>query len=928
MNRLSFIFIISFSLILPSLLFTGTTGKISGRVIDKDTGDPLPMTNIVVVGTSRGAVSDLEGYFTILQLPPGTYSVKATMMGFETIIITNVKVTVDLTTTLRFKLKPGVVDLGTEVTVVADRPIMQKDVTSSSHHLSAETIKNMPTITSISDLIAIQPGVVGQGLHINVRGGRTGEVLTIVDGMGVRDPLYSQASRTTHEQVTGFSNNPVDELATRSGGINIPTNAIAQVEVITGGFNAEYGEAMSGIVNVVTKEGGTKLTGRLMYLTDDLGQGEFQNYYRNGTGLRAYSQNTDRFEFSLGGPEPITSYFLPLLGIRLPIRGVSFFISCTANFTDVTSAWDIPYYAPTGENRSDELHDTIFGIPLWFKYGNRMDNNYNSLSNLSIRFSPNYKLVLSYQADNSWYDEYNHAFKNIPENFWQREESSKKISLKWSHTLSSKSFYEFIVGYYQSDFLFTPGGMIPPEVYELWDSLDGVPGDDDGANALDDDHDGFYDRGYPARGTWNERTVNQVTAKTDFTSQLHRHHQLKAGIELNTYKMYKGEIKYPSSYHPDDILDSGPWPEYGIFRDFYTTYPTTGSFYIQDKIEYETLIVNAGFRFDLQIPGKQINEKVESGNKVPGTDLKFKKTFNPRLGISHPITEYDKLYFQYGRFTKSVDWRFLFLQDTQTSGAYKLYGNPNLSSEELTQYEVGIVHAFNDVLSLKLTGFFKDYSGLINTEVRGTLGNTYSVYVNRDYGSARGFEVSVEKRYSHYIQGNASYTYTYAMGKSSSYRQGYDYSYQGSTIPIREWPLDWDIRHVANLYLDFRVMKGQAPILFGRRIIDNWGINIVWRIETGKPYTPAGDAATQFTTRNSERTPYRTWVNVKINKDFTSWGIRYSFITEINNLLNRRNVRAVNTVTGDAIGLGRERDINPSAYTPGRNVLVGLAVEW
>jgi len=746
--------------------------------------------------------------------------------------------------------------------------------------------------------------------------------------MGVRDPLYSQASRTTHEQVTDFTSNPVDELSSRSGGINIPTNAIAQVEVITGGFNAEYGEAMSGIVNVVTKEGGPKLTGRVMYITDDLGQGEFKDLYGSGTGLRTYSHNTDRFEFSLGGPEPITTFLLPQLGLRLPIRGISFFISANGNYTDLTSAWDIPYYAPTGEDRSDELRDKILGIPLWFNYGDRMDNSTNSLSNLSIRFTPNHKLVLSYQTSETWYDEYNHAFRNIPENFWQREESNKKLSLKWSHTISSKSFYDLLFGYYENHYLFSPGGMTPPEIYDLWDSLDGIMGDDKGADALDDDHDGFYDRGYPSRGTWNERKIKQWTLKTDFTSQIHRHHQLKSGMEFTTYKMYQGEIKYPSSYHPDLILDSGPWPEYGIFRDFYTTYPSTGSIYLQDKIEYETLIVNAGIRFDFQIPGKQINEKVEEGSVVPGTDLKYKSTFNPRLGISHPITEYDKLYFQYGRFTKSVDWRFVYLQDTQTSGAYKLFGNPNLNAEELTQYEVGVVHAFNDVLSLKLTGFFKDYNGLINTEVRGDVGSTYSVYVNRDYGSARGFELSLEKRYSHYVQGSANYTYTYAMGKSSSYRQGYDYSYQGSPIPIREWPLDWDIRHVANVNFDFRVMKGQSPTLFGWKLMDDWGINIRWRFESGKPYTPSGLSATQYTTKNSARTPYRTWVDLKFNKDFQFWGTRLSFITEIDNIFNRRNVRAVNTVTGDAMGLMLDQDINPSAYTPSRSILFGLALEW
>jgi outer membrane receptor protein involved in Fe transport len=931
-KRILFITLVIFSsvMLLFSLALAGTTGKITGRVVDKSTGDPLPMANIVIQGTTMGASTDLYGHFTILRVPPGTYSVKATMMGFESVVMTEVKVQVDLTTTTNFQMPPTVLDIGGEITVVAGRPIIQKDITFSSHRLSEESIRNMPQVTTVRDIVARQPGVVGEGLHINVRGGRTGEVLYVVDGMSVRDPLATQATRTTQEQVMDFSSNPVDELAGRSGGMSIPANAIAEVEVITGGFSAEYGNALSGIVNVVTREGGPRFTGRALYMTDDIGQGTFKTPYGNGSGLRKYSHNMDRFELSFGGPEPITSYLLPSLGVRVPVK-MSYFVSATGKFTNITSAFDLAYYAPTGEDRSDEMRDKIFGIPLPFEYGNRMDNQYNSMSNLTMRFSPSFKVTLSYLTDNTWYDEYNHAFKNIPENFWQREEDNSNLLVKINHALSPSTFYEFLVGHYHTDYLLSPGGMTPPEVYELWDSLISPIGDDRGANYQDYDRDGFYDAGYPDRGTYHNRTSDKWTAKIDLTSQVHHNHQLKTGIEMNHYRMYKAEIKYPSSYHPDEILDEGMWPEYGIFRDFYTRWPTTGAMYIQDKIEYETLIVNVGLRYDFYTPGKQVNEKVEEGETVPFTGddgLKFKHTFNPRLGVSHPITDRDILYFQFGRFSQEVDWRFLFMQDTQTSGAYKLYGNPNLSSEETTQYEVGVKHAFNDEIRLELTAFYKDYQGLLNAETRGRLNLTYSVYVNRDYGSARGFEVSLQKRYSNYTSGFLSYTYSYAMGKSSSYRQGYDYSYRGSVIPIREWPLDWDVRHSANVNFDFRIPKGQSPTVFGVKLADDWGINFIWRIESGKPYTPGGLSATQFTTKNSARTPYRNWLNMRANKNFRFAGLRYQVLLEINNIFNRRNVRAINSETGDTIGLGREQDINPTAYGTGRGIIFGLAVEW
>ena len=914
-----------FLLLFTGQLLPGTTGKITGKIIDDETKDPLPMANVTIVGTTLGASTDVNGNFLIMQVPPGTYDLRASMIGFETVTMTSVKIQVDLTTSANFKLSATVLDIGREITVTAGRPIIQKDVTFSSSRVNVDEIKNMAKVTSVRDIVAQQAGVVGAGLHMNVRGGRTGEVLMVVDGMSVRDPLTSQATRTIEEQVTQFTSNPVDEMAGRGGGMSIPANAVAEVEVITGGFSAEYGNAMSGIVNVVTREGGQRYTGSVRYMTDDLGQGKFKTPYGDGTGIRSYSHNTDKFEFSLGGPEPITGRILPALGIRIPIK-TSLFISANGLFTDVSGAFDMGYYAPTGEDRSADMRDKIFGIPLPFEYGNRMDNQHGSFSNLTVRFSPSLKITGSYATDQSWYDEYNHAFRNIPENFFQREENNRKEQIKINHALTPSTFYELLVGHHKTEYYMTPGGMTPPEVYEYWDSLTPPIGDDRGTNQVDYDRDGFYDAGYPARGTYHHRLSDKWTAKLDLTSQLHFNHQVKTGLTLNHYKMQMNEIKYPSSYHPDEILDEGLYPEYGIFRDFYTRYPTTGSFYVQDKIEYETLIVNLGLRYDFYAPGEHVNDQLAEGDDILG--LKWRHTFNPRLGVSHPITERDVLYFHFGRFTQEVDWNFLFLQDTQTSGAYALYGNPNLGSEETTQYEVGLRHAFNDELRLEFTAFYKDYNGLLNTEQRGTLDLTYQVYVNRDYGSARGFELKFRKRHSHYTSGYVTYTYSYAMGKSSSYRQGYDFGYRGVPIPIREWPLSWDVRHAANVNFDFRIPRGQAPEIFGFTIPDDWGVNLMWRMQSGRPYTPSGRSSTQYTTTNSARTPYRNWVNIRANKDFKIGGMRLITLLEIENLLNRRNIRAVNSESGDTIGLGRDQDINPTAFQVGRAVMFGIGLEW
>lgn len=901
------------------LVLSGTTGKISGRIVDGDTKDELPMVNVMIEGTTIGATTDLNGYYTILQVPPGTYTVKASMMGYKIMKTTQVAISVDLTTTVNFKMAPTVLDLGEEITIVAERPIVQISQTSSSHRVNRETIENMP-VSNMRDLVATQAGVVGEGLHINVRGGRTGEILTVVDGQSVRDPLFSQASRTTSEQVMDFSSNPVDELTGRSGGMTIPANAIAEMEIITGGFDAEYGNALSAIVNVVTREGGRKFSGRMEYMTDNFRHGDYRTIWGEGTGLRKYSHNTDNFAFSLGGPVPYMTKILP-------VRSVTFFLSATGGFSDVTSAFDVPYYAPTTEDRADDMHDTMFGIKLPFEYGDRMDNNYNSLAHVAIRFTPNHKLNLKYQTDKSWYDEYNHSFSQIPENFYQRKEDSRTITLNWNHTLSPMTYYETMIAYFGTHFHMQPGHMEPQDVYEYWDSLEGRMGDERGRQVIDYDQDGFSDVGFPARATWHDRETEKWTFRSDLASQVTRHHFMKTGLIVEHYRMTKAEIKYPYRLYNGRKLDNGPWPELGLFRDFYTRYPTTIKMYIQDVIEYETLIIRFGLRYELWSPGKQVNDSVEGDKIIPGQELNYKHVFMPRLGVSHPITERDKLSFYFGRFTQNPDWRFIYMQDTQASGAYKVFGNPNLSAEEVTAYEVALDHGFNDELSMRLSGFFKDYNGLLNTETRGTF-ETYSVYVNRDYGSVRGFEVKVEKRYSNYTSGNINYAYTYAMGKSSSYRQGYDFGHRGQPIPIREWPLNWDVRHSVNILGDFRIPRGQAPVILGLRIPDGWGVNMMWKIESGKPYTPSGRSADQYTTTNSARTPYRTWVNLRINKDFKFSGLKLQLLCEVENLFNRRNVRAVNTEAGDPLGMMRPEDINPAAFGVGRNIMLGAAIDW
>ena len=236
MKRTSFPIILACVIIGSGICYAGTTGKIVGRITDQETGEPLIGCNVVIVGTSQGAASDQNGNFVILNVPPGYYDVRAMMIGYTPMTIQGVDVAVDLTSRAEFALQVEVLG-GEEVNVVAQRATVRLDQTSMAAVMDAAEIENLPA-NEVTELIEMQAGVVKDadgGLH--VRGGRSGEVSFWVDGIQTTD-VYDG-----------------------SMGLEVENSAIQELQVISGTFNAEYGNAMSAVVNIVTKDGGDKLAG-------------------------------------------------------------------------------------------------------------------------------------------------------------------------------------------------------------------------------------------------------------------------------------------------------------------------------------------------------------------------------------------------------------------------------------------------------------------------------------------------------------------------------------------------------------------------------------------------------------------------------------------------------------------------------------------
>ena len=902
-------------ILLSTGVFAGVTGKIAGKVTDSKTGKALPGANVVITETSLGAATDENGEYFIIQIHPGVYSVEARMLGYTTVTKSEVRVSVDLTTRLDFNLGETVLEME-GITVRAERPLVLPDITSSARYKTKEEMNRIAGVENVGDVISIQPGVVtaapvldiqdeeGRGIQIrgeratdiHIRGGRGGEILYCVDGLPITHPLYGG------RQI-----------------LELDIVSVEEMEILTGGFNAEYGQAQSGVINIVTREGGRRPSGSVQYKTDRLSP-------------EVYTFNTDYISFSIGGPEPITNFVLRPLGINIP-GDITFFASGSANLTDT-------YLSNHRTRQTNEF--------LGFEYNDRQSNNYTEDLKLAYRITTNHKLILGYRSGWSRWSWFDWGWKNLPDSTHSGSRTTEQFTVNFTHTLSPKTFYTVKLGRLVTDYKSTLNGRIPPQFWH-WDSVMVVEDGDTTWDKIyvgsdyghDTNEDRFIDIG--VQGNYREDNTYSYTFRGDITSQVHPRHLIKSGFELNYHKIRYTDIQYAGSYFYDsrDTIP-GPWPEYGLYRWIFDAYPYIGAAYLQDKIELGGLIVNAGVRVDFFDPGRTVRESeyIALWERATGMELDvegIRYWISPRLGISHPITERTAMYFAYGRFNQLPELQYYY-RDPWT-GTW--VGNPNLEPELTTAYEFGITHQITNDMAFDVKNYSKDVSGYVGMIKTGS--PEVWVWVNRGYGRCRGIEMQLIKRYSHFISGTISYTYQWATGYASSAFMEYDRSRQGLPIPIRENRLNWDQRNMIVADIEFSIPEGECFRLFGLKIPDRFSTSMLFSYGSGKPYTPAGTDI--VITENSETCPATYNLDLKIQKGFSLGSLNYSFICEFLNFFNYKNVNrgaGFNSWTGEPYRYGdvnwgtnkiyTYRDIlylrNPAVSSPGRQIKLGLSLNF
>jgi len=877
-------------------------GSMSGIVADS-AGIPLDGVTLKLKGTYLGAVSDIEGKYKIEGITEGSYTLQVSYEGFKTVEYTDVKLRSGESKDFNVTLKSTSYSVDQEIEVVGDRPLMDIEQTSSNHIVTSDDISKS-IVTNVTDIITQQAGVVQDNNEIHIRGGRNYENSFLVDGVSVQDPLSG----------TGY-------------GLQLSANSLEEVEVITGGYNAEYGQATSGVVNVRTKEGRyDNINFFISYKRDNFGTGK-----NSGT-----SFNTDILEMNLSGPEPITKYLFKALKIKPPGE-ITLFSSFFMGLSD-------GFFVNQGGYKASQVRSSTFGGT---RFSPRQDNSWYWLGKATWRFTPTIKLGYSFNQSvsinqnsstlqtNLEYVEpspgYQYDFQKLLENANTYTQNSFFHTVNWTHTTSARTFYEIKLnkffthlrvdanGTNWSDYVEPIDLIRPPfQFYGIDSTRTGIiPGD------------GFYDIGNPF--TWHDHYVDEMSAKFDYSHNYNTKSKLKAGIEANFQEMQLIDIYQP-------------WIKpFGLNNDVYKVYPAFGDIYAQHSLTFKGMILNYGMRLDYWFPGKYVDDAVKNPDVVTITDQirsayesdtynffgrRAKLNLSPRLGISHPVTNNQTLFFSYGHFSKRPKPQFVYAKlDPQTAkSTFQKFGNPNLNPETTVAYELGVRNQFTSDDVLTITAYYKniyDYVATRSIQINSgrLLGKSFVTYFNQDYARTRGIEVEYKKRLSDWFNAKLNFTYSVATGKSSTSDQGFLVTTRGANEIISETFLSWDkpLQASANFY--FNIAKGKGIYGFGRNILDDISFKSRIFFQSGKRYTRQIETGVlengrpEYTSDinnvNGEVGENWFWVDLDIDKYINYKSIQMVVSVSIDNLFNSKNSTIINPVTGRAYEFG---DPTPNSY--------------
>jgi outer membrane receptor protein involved in Fe transport len=968
MRKTALILLVMLTLCVTSI-YAGTTGKMAGKVKD-DSGRGISYVNVLVIQNGKritGALTKENGTYMIINIPPGEYDVRFQLQSFAELTIRGVRINVDQTTTQNATLSKKSILLD-KIVVTATTSGISKDISGSQRQVDMKNISEV-AVSDVQGIVALQAGANLIGGELHVRGGRANEVNYTIDNMSVSDPVDGGSA------------------------LQVDPDAISDMKVMTGGFTAEYGNAQSGVVNIVTKEGDSYYSGKVEYNTDHF-FGE--------------NRNEDAFKFAVGGP------VIPFSSEDFRTK-FTFYLNGGGDWQDGR----LHEYAAGDPNEDFVLNgvsllenDYAMVNPfsnrknvLGIDTGDRFYNSYNVNFKTKYAIDDLRKVTFAARGDRATNDFFSYLWRYAPDFNGQDETNQKQYVLSYDHVLNSTMNLKVKASYYQKNYSQGPKGIdrnnylfytINPDPASVLamkpeyvaDVLLGDYGyqsvgiDSDGLGTYYY-YDGFLDETlwtYRIQGVENPRYVEGfvppgsiyttfiddqtsiLTARADFEWQVNDIHQTKTGFELIKHSIKKDQIfnfltvyedrrqaYLKEIYNIDTYVD--PNPDDGIVyvptelvdvivpddggkpipiyyptdyynaayaasgkTDGYKASPWQASYYLQDKMEWEGMIVNAGLRFDLWYLGN--NYQVAQDNGTYRTvDFKNKDKFqmmvSPRLGVSHPISDKDVLRFAYNYQNQLPQMQYIFTsktpEDANVSDQVITVGNPSLQPQITVTYEVGLSHQLSEDYVLDMTAYYKNLYNYVSTRKVSKPGESqvsWYEFISEDYGSTRGIDMQLEKNLSDFNTWTIAYSLAWAQGNNSAT------VIQDEATNLREFPLDWDVRHNMNVSYTFRIARGEEYIIPFTNLIlplDDFSANMTWTIASGSPYTPTSGSQNTPLDTNSKRKGLTQQANLRLTKGIAfPFGSNLRIFMDVENLFKYPNIGGVFSKTGSAYDDGAD----------------------
>ncbi len=939
------------TLIFVQLGFAGTTGKIAGTVIDKTSGDPLQGANVIVVGTSLGAATDHEGQYSILYVPPGVYSVQVFVMGYMNVTIEDVPVHIDQTARINFELEVEAIR-GETITVVAERKTIRVDVATSVVSVSEQEVEALP-VSNVDEIISLQAGIRDD---MAIRGGEAEDVLFVVDGVAMRDPR---------------NNEPITK---------VPLSAVKEISVERGGFNAEYGQVQSGIVNVVTKEGGVKgYHGSFQYkytppapkyyrgngipdvhdpdsywmrpflddavcwtgtnngepFTDANANGVWddgESYTDlNGDGSRSYwnqyirdqyltfvgwneisrqllsdadpdndltpqgAQRVFLYETRKSQPNNIPDYDIDA-GFGGPVPLVSEMLGNLRFFTSYRKHRDVLLFPQARPDYSDydwstQLTSDI-GDGMKLRITALMGNVATMAENWNYGVYPHWPKDIASGTGGM-------ALFNVFSDWaWCLSDiKHRSLAVKFTHALSPNTLYEVTLENFRRSYNTEPAAL--RDTTKNAEILPGYWVDEyplgywpyEVVGVTSDIKDGIQ-----ASLARDYSTSQSTSLKADLTSQINFNNLVKAGAEFvyNDLDLDYGFIQMQTQ--------GKSYASHVQMHNF----PVRAALYIQDKMETEGFTMNAGLRLDYSnsrtdwwdIMTNSYNPYFVSSKYSEDRSFEMEKSksqwqLSPRLGISHPITENSKLFFNYGHFKQIPQYETLFRVQRSSTGTLGAIGDPNLILAKTISYELGYDHVLFNSFLFQMAAFYKDISDQQNETQYQTINrDQYDLITSNGYKDIRGLELTLRKTTGRWISGFMNYTYQVSsdghFGREEVYQdpsRQKDYD-EATTNQYQERPIPTPYAR-ANLAL--HTPDDFGPAVFGHCVLGGFRLNLLLNWDKGGWTTFNPKNASGIT--NNVGYVDKWDGTLRASKAITGKKFRIQFMMDVTNLFNRLELR-------------------------------------